>query len=188
MLVLIVAACGGEPEVTGGNAPQPGDEPVSTVTPAPPTTQADEVPTTTGSAPQPDVPAVDVVALRDDSTVDLRSLVVAGRPTLLWFWAPHCSFCRREAPKLLAFKADHGDDIDIIGVGAQDSLDEAYAFLDDTATGDLPMVWDATGKSWVHYGVTNQPTVILLGADGQIAGTWFRDFATDEILAASGLA
>ncbi len=187
MLVLIAAACGGAPEVTGGTAPQAGDEPVPTVT-APPTTPAAGRPTPTGSVPPPDVPAVDVVALRDDSTVDLRSLVVAGRPTLLWFWAPHCSFCRREAPELLAFAADHGADIDTIGVGAQDSLDEAYAFLDETGTGDLGMVWDATGRSWIHYGVTNQPTVILLGADGQIAGTWFRDFAPDEILAASGLA
>lgn len=103
-------------------------------------------------------------------------------------WAPHCTFCLREAPELLAFARDHGADVDVLGVGAQDSLDEAYDFVERTATDDLAMVWDASGRSWVNYGVTNQPTVILLGPDGEVAGTWFRDFESDQILAAAGAA
>lgn len=171
VLATVVAACGTEREETAPDEPQVGTEASPTTAPG-----AD------------DVPEVDVVSLADGSTVDLRSLTTPGRPTLLWFWAPHCSFCVREAPELLAFDQDHGADVDILGVGAQDSLDEAYEFLDSTATSDLAMVWDASGSSWVHYGVTNQPTVILLGADGQVAQTWFRDFVPSEILAAAGLA
>jgi len=139
------------------------------------------------AAPRPDVPSVEVQLLSADTAVDLRSLVTPGRPTVLWFWAPHCTFCRREAPDLLAFAAEHDADIDILGVGAQDSLDEARAFLDETGTDGLTMVWDRTGESWVHYGVTSQPTVLVLGPDGSVTRTWFRDFQPDEILAAAGL-
>ena len=189
-LATVVTACGTEREDTAPNEPQVGTEASPTTVPgADDVGQVAEVDDPTGtSTVEPDVPVVDVVSLADGSTVDLRSLATPGKPTLLWFWAPHCSFCVREAPELLAFDRDHGADVDILGVGAQDSLNEAYEFLDSTATSDLAMVWDASGRSWVHYGVTNQPTVILLGADGQVAETWFRDFVPGEILAAAGLA
>ncbi len=135
-----------------------------------------------------DVPSVDVVLLSTGATLDLRSLTASGRPTLLWFWAPHCSFCRAEAPALMSFAAGRGRELDIVGVGAQDSLDQARGFVEDTGTTGLAMVWDPSGRSWVHYGITNQPTVVVLGADGKVARTWFRDFEPDEILAAAGVA
>jgi thiol-disulfide isomerase/thioredoxin len=135
-----------------------------------------------------DLPAIDVVRLSSGDDVSLPSLVTAGKPTLLWFWAPHCAYCRAEAPDLLAFATDHRDDLTIVGVGAQDTLEQAYRFLDDTSTQDLTMVWDQSGRSWVHHDVTSQPTVIVLDADGQVAGRWYRDFDPDGILAAAGLA
>ncbi len=182
-VVVGVAACGADPESPST---------------APPVTEAQDSPdgttdgsTTTSAAPaaaRPDLPAIDVVELASGDTVDLTALATAGRPSLLWFWAPHCTVCRREAPDLLAFAEAHGDEIQILGLGAQDSLEEAYGFLDDTGTHDLRMVWDATGQSWIHHGVTSQPTIIVLGADGQVAGEWYRDFDADGILAAAGLA
>ncbi len=113
------------------------------------------------------LPDLQVVRVASGKTVSLRSLAVAGKPTLLWFWAPHCTFCRAEAPDLLAFQKAYGDQIQILGLGAQDDLDQAVDFLADTSTQKLEMVWDASGKSWVHYKVTNQPTVVVLDGDGQ---------------------
>ncbi len=140
-----------------------------------------------GSARNKTLFDVDVVRVSSGQTTNLEQLSKEGKPTLLWFWAPHCSICRAEAPKVLAFAAEHGDDIQIIGLGAQDSYAQAEGFLEDTGTQGLEMVWDKTGSSWVHYEVTNQPTVIVVGADGEQKKKLFRDFDEDGILQAAGL-
>lgn len=134
------------------------------------------------------LPDVQVVQVASGKTVALRSLVAAGKPTLLWFWAPHCTFCRAEAADLLAFQKAYGDKIQILGLGAQDDLDQAVDFLSDTSTQNLEMVWDKSGKSWVHFKVTNQPTVLVIDADGKVSKKWFREFDADAILKAAGLA
>jgi len=135
-----------------------------------------------------DLPDVEVVVLASGERANLQSLAAAGKPTLLWFWAPHCTFCMREAPDLLSFAADHGDAVHVLGIGARDDLDLAHDFVDRTDTASLPMLWDPSGDTWIHYRVTNQPTVVVLSAEGEVKGTWFRDFDEDEILAAAGLA
>ncbi len=172
LFVLTLTGCGGGASDRSAVASSGSNGAV-----APPLAAGSTAPGPVTPQPVPDVPSVDVVLLASGSTVDLRSLATPGRPALLWFWAPHCTFCRAEAPELLSFVAGHGGDVDVIGIGAQDSLDEAHGFVEETKTAGLRMVWDPRGRSWVHYGVTNQPTVIVLGADGQIAGTWFRDFS-----------
>ncbi len=178
-MALVLAACGGD---TGADAGGPA-APASTSSPPAPTS-AGEAPATDGTI---DLPNIEVVQLATGDAVPLRSLAEPGRPTLLWFWAPHCSICRREAPEVLAFAEDHDTEVDVLGLGAQDSLEQAHGFLDDTGTHDLAMVWDPSGQSWIHHGVTSQPTVIVLDADGQVAGTWFRDFDPEAILAAAGV-
>ncbi len=90
-----------------------------------------------------DLPDVEVVELASGDTVDLQTLAVAGKPTLLWFWAPHCTFCMREAPERLAFAAEHGDAVHILGIGARDDLDLAHEFADRTDTDTLPMLGSA---------------------------------------------
>ncbi|MGQ0630844.1 MAG: TlpA family protein disulfide reductase [Sporichthyaceae bacterium] len=122
------------------------------------------------------LPDISVVQVATGQSIDLRSLAVAGKPTLLWFWAPHCPFCKAEAPKVLDFQAKYGDDIEVIGLGAQDDLDQAEGFLAETKTAGLKMVWDSSGKSWVHFRVTNQPTVIVLNPAGKVTKTAFREF------------
>lgn len=181
-VALGATACGSDARTVAG--------PTSTGGPTTPSTATDGRAPSSTPAPDAvaDLPAIDVVDLASGTEVDLQALAQPGRPTLLWFWAPHCTICRREAPEVLAFEAAHGEEIDLLGLGAQDTLEEAYGFLDDTDTHDLTMVWDQSGQSWIHHGVTSQPTVIVLDADGQVAGTWFRDFDVAGILAAAGLA
>ncbi len=134
------------------------------------------------------LPDVQVIQVATGKSAPLRSLAPAGKPMLLWFWAPHCTFCRAEAPELLAFEKAYGDKIQILGLGAQDDLDQAVDFLADTSTQDLEMVWDKAGETWLHFKVTNQPTVLVIGADGKVSKKWFRDFDADAILKAAGLA
>jgi thiol-disulfide isomerase/thioredoxin len=185
-LAVGAAACGGG-STTTADAPATS-APSSTTTTSSSGAEGVETTSTSAATGSVDLPSIPVVDLSTGDEVDLASLARAGTPTLLWFWAPHCTFCRREAPELIELVQEHGGDLPMIGIGAQDSLEEAYGFLDDTDTHDLRMIWDPSGDSWVHHGVTSQPTVIVLGADGEVAGTWYRDFDPDGILRAAGLA
>lgn len=190
-ITLVVVACGGGGDdgadvSAGASEITNPDAPGSTET-APPESSAPSA--TTPPAGEADfLPDIEVVDVASGETVALRSLVSAGRPTLLWFWAPHCTFCIREAPEVLELAARHGDDLQILGLGAQDDLSQAQGFLELTGTGELDMVWDATGESWIHFGVTNQPTVVVVSPDGEVEATWFRELDEAGILAAAGLA
>ena len=176
-LVLTVSGCG-------------DDEQVSAEVPAP--AAIVETPTTASGTPSAGentaLPDVQVVRVASGQTAPLRSLAAAGQPMLLWFWAPHCTFCRAEAPALLEFRKTYGDRIQILGLGAQDDLKQAKDFLADTNTRDLEMVWDDRGRTWQHFKVTNQPTVVVVDAAGKVTRTWFREFDAKGIVAAAGLA
>jgi thiol-disulfide isomerase/thioredoxin len=133
------------------------------------------------------LPDLTVVRVRSGQTARLQTLAEAGKPILLWFWTPHCARCRAEAPALLAFAKQHGARVQILGLGAQDDLVQAVDFLTDTSTQDLEMVWDASGRSWSHYRVTRQPTVVVLDAAGRVTRTLSRHFDAATVLAAAGL-
>lgn len=181
--VLLLSACGGDDDVASS--------------PTMPSAAAIVDPAAGGDAPAAPagetkantaLPDLRVVRVASNETVALRTLAPVGKPMVLWFWAPHCTFCRGEAPDLLEFEKIHGDHLTILGLGAQDDYDQAVDFLGDTGTQNLEMVWDKTGKSWVHFKVTNQPTVVVVDADGRITKKWFREFDAEGILAAAGLA
>ncbi len=57
-------------------------------------------------------------------------------------------------------------------MGAQDSLDLAKSFVQRNGTDTPTMVWDASFDSWSHYGVSGQPFVILVDAEGNELGRW----------------
>ena len=70
----------------------------------------------------------------------------------------------------------------MIGLGTQDSADEAADFVRDYGTYSFPMYWDETFESWVALGVTGQPAAVLLSADGEVLAGWRGAFPEDEVL------
>lgn len=58
--------------------------------------------------------------------------------------------------------------LNIIGLGAQDSVDYANEFVSSTGTGGgaITMVWDPSFETWRHFGVRTQPYWILYDAQG----------------------
>lgn len=57
-------------------------------------------------------------------------------------------------------------DTAIIGLGAQDSLEQAQDFVATFGTVSFPMVWDASFSSWIELGVVSQPYWILFDSEG----------------------
>jgi hypothetical protein len=77
--------------------------------------------------------------------------------------------------------------VTVIGLGAQDDLERARRFVDETGTGGLLMLWDPSAATWRHFGVTRQPAMVLTDPAGNPLRTWpgaFDEAAVLEALAA----
>lgn len=70
----------------------------------------------------------------------------------------------------------------MIGLGTQDSGDEAIEFVERGGNYSFPMYWDETFESWVAFGVTGQPAAVLLSPTGETLGGWVGAFPMDEVL------
>jgi len=70
----------------------------------------------------------------------------------------------------------------VIGLGTQDTGDQAVDFVETYATYSFPMYWDETFASWTAFGVTSQPAAALLSPTGELLGGWLGMFPIDDVL------
>lgn len=111
---------------------------------------------------------------------------LAGRPTLLWFWAPWCPTCRGQIPQVEGIAADHAGEINVIGIGSLDSAEAIAGFAGDVD--DIVHLEDVDGDLWKRFGVTEQSSFVLLDADGTVVfeagygGTDDLDAQVDDVL------
>ncbi|WP_395080904.1 TlpA family protein disulfide reductase, partial [Ilumatobacter sp.] len=90
--------------------------------------------------------------------------------------------CRREAPDVEQFARDHLQELEVIGLGTQDSLGQAEDFVEDYGTESFTMLWDESFLSWQALGVTSQPAAVMFAADGTPITGWIGAFPEDEVL------
>ena len=91
---------------------------------------------------------------------------LAGRPTLMWFWAPWCPTCRGQIPQVEGLATEHAGELNVIGVGSLDSAEAIEGFADDVR--GITHLEDAEGELWKRFGVTEQSSFVLLDADGSV--------------------
>jgi thiol-disulfide isomerase/thioredoxin len=92
---------------------------------------------------------------------------LAGRPAVLWFWAPWCPNCRAEAPQVAAAAAAHPG-VTFVGVAAQDDIGPMQEFVADYGLGGFEHVADLDAAVWARFGVTYQPAYAFVRPDGSI--------------------
>ncbi len=145
----LVAGCGG----TGGNS--------ASVTPS----AAPEASSASSSAAA--VPEQLNFTAKTVNGPDFSGSTLAGKPAVLWFWAPWCPTCQREAPDV-AKTARANPAVTFVGVAALDQLPAMQEFVDKYDVGFFTNIADVDGAVWQRFGVTAQPAFAFVSADGSV--------------------
>ncbi len=104
---------------------------------------------------------------------------LAGKPAVLWFWAPWCPTCRAQAPAVSRLAKTYGGKVNVVGVGGLAAIDDIRDYAGQV-DGPTHLV-DPDGTVWRHFGVTAQSTYVVLDAGGAVIAEGYLD---DQVLAA----
>jgi thiol-disulfide isomerase/thioredoxin len=134
----------------------------------------------TGCASSPSAPAAAVPdtlnftgKTLDGATFDASTL--AGRPALIWFWAPWCSTCASEAQSINDLKDEYGDRLAIIGIAGMGTNTDMHRFVADLDVTTVPNLDDQAGVLWRRFGVTEHSTYVVIDRSGTVVATGYLD-------------
>jgi len=89
-----------------------------------------------------------------------------GQPYLLFFWATWCAPCKSAVPEVLAMARSRG--LPVLAISDEDE-ETVGAFLAGRTEAFFPSVAvDALRKSFIAYGVSGTPTLVLVDGPGVI--------------------
>ncbi|OUD03886.1 redoxin domain-containing protein [Streptomyces swartbergensis] len=108
------------------------------------------------------------------TTVDAKpfdSATLAGKPTVLWFWAPWCPTCKAQGPETARVAAEFEGKAHVIGVAGLDKEQAMKDFVTDTKVGAFPNLSDEAGEIWKKFEITQQSVYVVLDKDGKTVFT-----------------
>ncbi|WIM93894.1 redoxin family protein [Actinoplanes oblitus] len=155
-LALAVAGCAAAPArpVTAGSA-------------------APARPATTGSAaPVPETLRFSGTTL-DGAPYDAAQL--AGKPAVLWFWAPWCATCASEAQSVADFQEEYAGRLTFLGVAGMGTTKAMHQFVADLGVGAVTHLNDPDLTIWAKFGIAQQSVYVLLDAAGAIVKRGYLD-------------
>jgi thiol-disulfide isomerase/thioredoxin len=100
---------------------------------------------------------------------------MAGKPAILWFWAPWCATCAQEAQSISDLAVDYRGKIGILGIAGMGDNQQMHQFVSDLDVGDVPHLDDQTGTLWRKFGITQQSTYVFVDRTGKIVKTGYLD-------------
>ena len=109
----------------------------------------------------------------DGAAFDASTL--AGKPAILWFWAPWCATCASEAQSINNIADEYGDRLTILGVAGMGDNSDMHQFVSDLEVTKVPNLDDQEGVIWKRFGITEQSTYVFLDAKGTILDKGYLD-------------
>ncbi|MEU9373681.1 redoxin family protein [Streptomyces sp. NPDC048255] len=160
--LLALTGCG-----SNGSSDAAGDEgavsPSTASSPAQPPAGSDGSGTGANGAKVPS--ALNFTATTvDGKPFDAKTL--AGKPTVLWFWAPWCPKCKAQAAETANVAATYQGKANVVGVAGLDKNTAMKDFVADTGTGSFPHLSDENGEVWKRFKVTEQSRYVILDKNG----------------------
>jgi thiol-disulfide isomerase/thioredoxin len=135
-----------------------------------------------GPAPAPAPPAAAAAAAGvlsfTGKTLDgepFDAATLAGKPALLWFWAPWCATCASQAGSVTSMQEEYGDRLGILGVAGMGDNKAMHEFVSDLEVGGIRNLDDQAGVLWRKFGVTEQSTYVLVDRAGRVVTTSYLD-------------
>jgi thiol-disulfide isomerase/thioredoxin len=100
---------------------------------------------------------------------------LAGKPTVLWFWAPWCTACRRQSSDVRTFSQKYAGKVTFVGIAGLDKLPAMRTFVTTMKVGQVTHLADEAGVVWKQFGITQQSTYVLVSADGAVVDSGIYD-------------
>lgn len=121
-------------------------------------------------------------ATSDGKTLQVDGLAIS-KPTLIFFWATWCVYCRDEIPNIMKFHEEHGSEVDIIGINLDEDFDVAKRYIKKTNIGFVNLS-DERGRIANKFYIVRTPTLLAVNKEGVLVklGASMRDL-TEVLLA-----
>lgn len=113
---------------------------------------------------------------------------LAGKDAVLWFWAPWCTECRREAPFVATSQSDNPD-VAFVGVAGLGENSDMRDFVEDYDVSGFGQLEDVDGSLWERFGVVQQPAYAFVDDSGEIEvyrGALGEDGIAERVAALTG--
>lgn len=98
---------------------------------------------------------------------DFAGASLLGKPAVLWFWAPWCAICQREAPTVSKLVQAHPA-VTFVGVASAAQLPAMQQFVAKYSVDSFVELDDTTGAVWEKFGVKRQPAFAFVTPTGDI--------------------
>ncbi|MEU1587533.1 redoxin family protein [Micromonospora sp. NPDC005710] len=171
---VLVVALSGSAACTGtapGGPTAAGSATAPTGAPTTPTSAPTTAPPA-GPAPVPDVLRFTGTTL-GGTAFDAAQL--AGRPVVLWFWAPWCATCASQAWTVAEIAPKYRDTVPIVGVAGLGERKAMKEFVTEFDLGATPQIEDTRGALWKRFKVTEQSIFVIIDRDGAVVHKGFLD-------------
>ncbi|GFN31428.1 TlpA family protein disulfide reductase [Paenibacillus xylaniclasticus] len=93
----------------------------------------------------------------------------SGKPQIISFWTSWCDSCQAEVPRMNAWFAEYGSQLDFYAINAtkDDSRSEAEQFMTKYGV-QYPVLFDSSGEAAARYEVQILPTFFLIDRSGKL--------------------
>jgi thiol-disulfide isomerase/thioredoxin len=174
LLVLLLVAAGAA-GVSGCSVPVEAAPQSTPITPA-------SLPVSDGQpsaeASLPPVATVPASLQFSGKTLDgdaYNAAALAGRPAILWFWAPWCATCASEAQSIGDIAKEYQGRLGILGIAGLGNNRDMHQFVSDLEVGDVPHLDDQAGVIWKKFKITQQSWYVFLDRTGKVVKIGYLD-------------
>ncbi|QOC90894.1 redoxin domain-containing protein [Micromonospora craniellae] len=173
--VLLAAALAAGGCGAAGSGEEAAAVPESASAPAP--TPASAAPAGPTPGPTAPVPVPDTLRFTGQTLAGTAfdAATLAGRPVVLWFWAPWCATCASQAWTIAEIEPGFRDTVPIIGVAGLGERKAMTDFVTEFELGPMPQLDDRQGTLWRRFGVVEQSTFVIIDREGKVAHKGWLD-------------